>query len=365
MGLISTIVVIKWNSNNKKWYESKGYIYTKMKDEFDVCVEDLPSGSGARVDVECDNVHCQELLKNIRWVDYSQCLQADGKYYCQRCATGSYAHLSKMKTILKKGTSFKQWCIFNNRLDVLNRFNTSLNILSPDEFLHSTKNKYYFDCPRGIHSPELRDISNFTGGQEGSMRCNQCNSFAQWGIDNICEDFLEKYWDYEKNNKLGIDPWKLSYGSKIKVFVRCQNNVVHKSYDLNCSLFVHNGNRCPKCSYSKGEAKLSEYLIKYQIKYEPQKTFSDLLGLGGRLLSYDFYLTDYNLLIEYQGNFHDGTVEMQTDKQFKYQQDHDKRKSEYAKINNIKFLEIWYWNFENIEEILLKELNYLNTASSF
>lgn len=42
MGLISKTVMVRWHSINKKWYESKGYIYTKYKDEFEVKVEDLP-----------------------------------------------------------------------------------------------------------------------------------------------------------------------------------------------------------------------------------------------------------------------------------------------------------------------------------
>ena len=41
---------------------------------------------------------------------------------------------------------------------------------------------------------------------------------------------------------------------------------------------------------------------------------------------------------------------------FNKQQEHDRRKKEYAKYNNIKLLEIWYWDFDNIEEILHKQI---------
>ena len=44
------------------------------------------------------------------------------------------------------------------------------------------------------------------------------------------------------------------------------------------------------------------------------------------------------------------------EEQFKIQQEHDKRKKEYAKLHNIKLLEIWYYDFDNITEILNKEL---------
>ena len=77
-----------------------------------------------------------------------------------------------------------------------------------------------------------------------------------------------------------------------------------------------------------------------------------MIGLKEGLLSYDFYLPKYNLLIEYQGEYHDGSVHKETKERFERQQEHDRRKREYAERNNIKLLEIWYWDFDNIEEIL-------------
>ena len=70
-------------------------------------------------------------------------------------------------------------------------------------------------------------------------------------------------------------------------------------------------------------------------------------------MSYDFYLEKQNLLIEFQGIQHYEPVEIfGGEKQFKIQQEHDKRKREYAINNNIKLLEIPYWDFDNVEEIL-------------
>jgi very-short-patch-repair endonuclease len=69
-------------------------------------------------------------------------------------------------------------------------------------------------------------------------------------------------------------------------------------------------------------------------------------------LSYDFYLPSYNLLIEYQGEYHDGTANNQSKDAFLRQQEHDKRKLEYSVEHNIELLEIWYYDFENIENIL-------------
>ena len=44
------------------------------------------------------------------------------------------------------------------------------------------------------------------------------------------------------------------------------------------------------------------------------------------------------------------------EEQFKIQQEHDKRKRDYAEANGYKLLEIWYYDYDRIEEILNKEL---------
>ena len=81
-------------------------------------------------------------------------------------------------------------------------------------------------------------------------------------------------------------------------------------------------------------------------------------------MSYDFYIPSYNLFIEYQGEYHDGTVSIQTEINFLRQQEHDKRKRNYAKLHNIQLLEIWYWDFDNIYEILNNTLHNLVTTTA-
>ena len=112
---------------------------------------------------------------------------------------------------------------------------------------------------------------------------------------------------------------------------------------------------CPLCSSSKGEKRIAELLNKYNIKFIYQKTFPDLHGIGNRLLSYDFYIPSYNLLIEYQGEYHNPDKINEVNEERKLKQiEHDQRKKDYAKNNNLTLLEIWYWEYSRIEEILEK-----------
>ena len=95
---------------------------------------------------------------------------------------------------------------------------------------------------------------------------------------------------------------------------------------------------------------------------EMQKKFDNLKGLGNRKLSYDFYLPSYNLLIEFQGEQHErpvifrGVSKEKAQENFLKQQEHDKRKREYAKTHDINLLEIWYYQVNLINEILENKL---------
>lgn len=116
-------------------------------------------------------------------------------------------------------------------------------------------------------------------------------------------------------------------------------------------------NYCPYCNIVKGEKQIVDFLIQHDIKFELHHSYDDLVGVGGKKLTYDFYLYDYNLLIEFQGEQHEHPVEIfGGEKQFVIQQEHDKRKKDYAQVNNIVLLEIWYYDFKNIENILNNKL---------
>jgi hypothetical protein len=140
--------------------------------------------------------------------------------------------------------------------------------------------------------------------------------------------------------------------SKVKILHHECNNIFYVSPN-----HFLNGSGCPECNKSKGEKAIKLYLINNNIKHEAQVKFDNLLGCGYGKLSYDFYLSDYNLLIEYQGEQHEKYIEgfHKSKRDFYIQQEHDRRKREYAKNNNIKFLEIWYWDFKNIEKILKQQ----------
>lgn len=72
------------------------------------------------------------------------------------------------------------------------------------------------------------------------------------------------------------------------------------------------------------------FLSNHNIEYVPQMKFDGLYGIGNRLLKFDFYLPTYNLLIEYQGEFHDGLCNSFVKKRVSRTVEHDKRKKIFA-----------------------------------
>lgn len=122
---------------------------------------------------------------------------------------------------------------------------------------------------------------------------------------------------------------------------------------------LQQGQHCPHCKISNGERLIKNYLDKNEIEYTYNKKYDGLIGIGGRQLSYDFYLPEYNVLIEMQGIQHVQPVDFTyshniglAETNFKKQQEHDKRKREYAATHNIPLLEIWYDEIDHVDSIL-------------
>ena len=113
-------------------------------------------------------------------------------------------------------------------------------------------------------------------------------------------------------------------------------------------------------------SKLEEYVINYfnkigysnSVDYECQKKFDNLVGNGGKPLSYDFLVYSNGqprYLIECQGKQHYEPIDyFGGEDSFKRQQEHDKLKAEYASQIGIELLEIPYtYTSEEIEKMFI------------
>ena len=129
---------------------------------------------------------------------------------------------------------------------------------------------------------------------------------------------------------------------------------------------INNGSGCPQCKSSKGETSISNYLKKNNYKFHIQFKFKDCKNK--KPLPFDFWIPELNLLIEYQGiqHFEQCGFGSSNDKVKMLSNviKRDNIKRNYCINNNINFIEIPYYEFDNIEKILDEKLGELKLLSN-
>lgn len=182
---------------------------------------------------------------------------------------------------------------------------------------------------------------NLKSGVTHSCGCYKKEQMSEYFTKDITGQKFGKLTAIEKvENKWGKLHWRCLCDCGNEIVVASNSLVSHKTTSCGCIL-------------SYGEYQVSQYLLQHNVKFESQKKFDNLIGVGNGKLSYDFYLPQHNLLIECQGKQHQSPIELfGGTEQFKIQQEHDRRKKDYAKFHGYELLEVWYYDYNNIENIL-------------
>lgn len=145
----------------------------------------------------------------------------------------------------------------------------------------------------------------------------------------------------------------------MKVQIKCkQHGIFEQIPDSHLQ-----GRGCPSCSESKGEKMISKILSDLNIDYLREKKFEDCKGKVHKL-PFDFYLPDYNICIEYDGEQHFklknnsfGAGEEKSKINFEKLVQNDKIKNEYCVNNNILLIRIRYdENILNVENKIKEQV---------
>lgn len=162
--------------------------------------------------------------------------------------------------------------------------------------------------------------------------------------------FKKEVFDLVEDEYIFLDTYINSY-TKLRV----KHNKCGHIYKVKPNAFF-SGCRCPYCNISHGEDFINKILKSLGTNYEYQKSFDDLRDI--QPLSYDFYIPDQNILIEYQGIQHYQPLDVfGGEDQFKVQQKHDKMKADYAKTHHYKLIAVPYTEdtFTKIKKYLLQQ----------
>jgi hypothetical protein len=109
------------------------------------------------------------------------------------------------------------------------------------------------------------------------------------------------------------------------------------------------------CLISKENNKISKILYDLNIEFEKEKGYINCCNKN--MLRFDFYLPEYNLCIEFQGEQHYRSVNIfNGDIGYIGRKRNDYIKKQFCKNNNINFLEIPYWYKNHAKELILEEI---------
>lgn len=179
--------------------------------------------------------------------------------------------------------------------------------------------------------------------------CPKCAHAIPWTTE-IFKDFVKEV-EGDEYTVMGIY-------KEMNTLIIMRHNKCGKVYKVKPASFK-SGSRCPQCRASSGELTIMHYLDELGCNYEEQKWFSDCRDKYP--LPFDFYLPDYNLIIEYDGRQHFEPIEFFGGKKsFQIYHKHDLIKNKYCEDNDINLLRIPYTvTGEDIGKVIQNKLDEL------
>lgn len=186
---------------------------------------------------------------------------------------------------------------------------------------------------------------------KAGRRCPECKKIRLRKLKQKSNSIIQR--ELQENNP-NVEIIGEYINSQSMIRCRCK---IHKiEWDSQTWNILHGLSGCPICNASMGENLVASILESLSIKYIRQHSFDDCIYK--QKLRFDFYLPDYNICIEYQGEQHYFPVNFKgkgnTDYLSEYENNliRDNIKRDYCNKNNILLIEIPYWDKDNSYNII-------------
>lgn len=207
------------------------------------------------------------------------------------------------------------------------------------------------EIPEILTSESRVSIKDIETGYKynSSIRAFEKFNCEPFNVYSNKEFFLYNLSVYKEANGLESTPIAIKDTSKSHNIVtfKCKCGC---NFDRSIYKWMDGRDLCVKCSnrQSSYERKVEEFLIKNNISYITEFRYNSCKD--EKPLPFDFYLNDYNILIEIDGQQHYQPVAFggdnsEIEKRFNLQIKHDKIKEDFCKSNNIPLLRIPYTYF--------------------
>lgn len=243
-------------------------------------------------------------------------------------------------------------CEHQNRLKekLINKYshliNTKINGWTILEIMPSNEkhNYTYAICKCQCGTVKEVKLSYITNGRSKDCGC---------GRKETMKEILTKNLVGQRFGKLVVSEMLEQRNKNGRIVYKCKCDCGNEVNVLGNSLTTYHTLSCG-CLVSYWNMYIQQFLDKNKIEYKPEYT----IFIGDDYYRYDFYLPQYNLFIEYDGQQHYEPVRFygnnieENMKIFQKVQEHDKIKNKYCEENNIHLLRIPYWETKNIEMII-------------
>lgn len=204
----------------------------------------------------------------------------------------------------------------------------------------------HFMCPnhidKGVQKIKYNNLLNSNG------RCKYCA-----GRERTKEDLQNEL--NELHGLVTILEYT-DYASPLKA--KC--NICNLEWETK-GVNLTQGHRCPNCAKSNFELEIAKILDKWGYSHIDEFWYKNCRNKNP--LPFDFYLDDFNILIEADGEHHykpirrGSMTDDDAEDRLKQIIFHDEIKTEYCKANNIPLIRIPYWERDHAEYFLFNELS--------
>jgi len=231
---------------------------------------------------------------------------------CPKCNRNGHSNIMVKDAILKATKIHGSLYNYDNIYQISN-VNTSIQI-GCNRCLSSFKTTFHHHLYLGTGCP----------------KCNGGKILTTEYFIKRCRDLHGDKYDYSNTKYKGLVN---------KIDIGCfTHGQVSVSASAHCS-----GSGCPKCNQSKGELWLIDIFNRNNIKFISDYTFDSCRNPDtGRKLRFDFYLPEYNIIVEFDGkqhshfnqHFHQNTIK------YNEYQIRDLIKDQHCAIKNILLIRV-------------------------
>lgn len=282
--------------------------------------------------------------------DTSRNSSSGSAYWFCKCDCGNPDLISVLGSQLRNGRS--QSCGKCQQYEIIGKTFGKLTILAIDNDFkkqNNIKNNHtYYKCQC---SCENKTIITLQGSSVINGHTTSCGCYRKEKASESAKDITDQIFGRLK----ALYPTQKRQGANVIWHCICLND--GNECDVRASDLINGHTQSCGCIKSIGETNIQQLLQTNNIIFEKEKTFEELNQYGR--YRYDFYLPEYNRLIEFDGIQHFEKNNFFNTRNLSQTQKIDEIKNEYALSHNIDLIRIPYYERDKITLDMILGNKYL------